>query len=731
MKEFFNLVYGGSEGFVSLITRSEGSEAPDSERWFEFPRDLDFMAKYASLRSQEDLYCSVALFSDSIRTKEDKNAICRVVYADADTCAPENFRLPPSITVQTSTGHWHCWWVLDEEVSASAASEASHRISKAHAAQGCDNGWIQSKILRVPGTSNNKREVPEPVTAAYSGEVYTLDTINAVYADIELAPVVQLNNKIPKPVSRDRLAELEIQLDDAGLSGLYLDRPEEGQSWSERLFRLELELFRLGMTPQEVYSVARESSCNKYNPDFLDGHTQTGVPLARRQDPDGTLWNDVQKAQAEFISTEDIEVEYNLNEKTPRAEFLSIDERKFNNENSTFVDTYVAWVKERTDSAETYQRSLAWMLLSSLFGGRGYLPLPWGKTELNLWMLILGDTTRTRKTTAKSFYLRAIHAYEEQTGMSIDIGSDTTKEALTKELGKRDGLVSVLHRDEVVGMFREFFTKSYMTGVIETFTELYDGRVPVVLRATKDSGNKVRASTSFNFVGVGIRKQTAEVLTKSHFESGFLARMLWSVADPPKRKQGSENVRFVDEEEEKVFKYDAVLDGMIADLIRRLRRWNPEQPSAIRMDEAAIKRYDRWAEETMQFIEKYGDDDILLPSFNRMKDSVLKASALLAMYDQTATITLKHLLPALGQSELWFNDMVRMASEVSSSEFERRCDDVEIFINSGENSQRIESSVRKKFARLKPQEMDEVLKALTQQGRIRKSPKDRNRIEAL
>lgn len=715
---------------MDIVTRDE-SGALTSERWFSYPNDKDFMARYVELRGDEDVYCSVALFSDKVRTKDDALAVTNAAYADADTCAPENFRVPPSIIVSTSTNHWHCWWLLDTEVSAEAASEASHRISKAHEAQGCDRGWIQSKLLRVPGTSNTKRDVSEQVTAFYNEQVYTLDTLHDVYSDVDLATQALLNKKIPAPVSKNRLIELENELEQAGLSNLYIERPREGQSWSERLFRLELELFRLGMTAQEVFSVARESSCNKYSPEFAGEKTQTGVIIPKRNDPDGTLWKDVQKAQAEYLSTAGMDIDVTPIEVAPKLAFLSIDERRFVSENPTFIDEYTKWVQDRTDSAETYQRSFAWLLLSTLFGSRGYLPFPWGKIGLNLWMLILGDTTQTRKTTAKSFYLRAVHAYESQTGLILDIGSDTTSEALIKELGQRDDMVSVLHRDEVNGFFRELFTKNYMSGTLETFTELYDGTVPVVLRATKDAGNKVRARTVFNFVGVGIRQHTANVLTKDHFESGFLARMLWSVADPPKRQEGSEDIRFSSEEDEIAFKFDPALDNLVSDLTSRLRMWPTKIPTAMRMDKAATTRYNRWAEETMQFVERYGDDGILIPSFQRLKTSIAKAAALLTMYDQADTITLKHLLPALDQAELWFNDMVRMASEVSSSDFERRCDDIETFINSGEDRMRSEAAARKKFAKFRPQEFDEISKALMQQGRIRRSPNDRTKLEAL
>jgi hypothetical protein len=217
-------------------------------------------------------------------------------------------------------------------------------------------------------------------------------------------------------------------------------------------------------------------------------------------------------------------------------------------------------------------------------------------------------------------------------------------------------------------------------------------------------------------LGVGIRKRTAEVLTRNHFESGFLARMLWCVADPPPRVPGSEDIEFEDDEVTDTF--DPVLDDLITDLMVRVRAWG-DRKNPIKMDQASRKRYNTWAEHAMQIAERHGDGEILVPSFQRLKVSVAKAAALIAMYDQSSTITMKHLLPALLQAEAWFNDMVRMASEVSSSDFERRLNEVESYITSGEGQSRLESAVRRKFSRLRPREMEEILLALKAAGRIK------------
>jgi hypothetical protein len=623
--------------------------------------------------------------------------------------------------VQSSEGRWQCWWFLDEEISAARAANVSHKIAIAHNSQGCDiSGWAPGKLLRVPGTSSTKYGAAQPVTVEYSDIVYTIDTVEHAYRDITITHRAVQNDKRPSPVTKSARIKLEQRLDTAGLSDLYLRKPQAGQSWSERLYRLELELFRLDMTPQEVFSIARESASNKYAPENVGETTQHGDRIPSRTDPDGVLWKEVQKAHAEYEDTRwvPVEDEQSTNERPP-AEFLSFEERRFCVDHPTFIDEYVAWVAGRSpQSATTYQLSLAWLLLSCVFGSRGYLPLYWGDRELNLWVLIVGDTTLTKKTTAKNLFLYALHVFEAQMGLKIDIGNNITAEGIIKELGTRDGLVSLFSKDEIQGFFSDVIAKQYMTGTIETLTELYDGSVPVTLRATKDTGNQQRARTVFEFLGVGIRGDVARVLTRDFFKSGFLARMLWSVADTPVREKGSEDVKFRDPDEQH-FQYDSVLDDFVGDLVTRVRMWPTDKPSPITMDEESLARYNEWAEEAMQVSERYGDDGVIVPSYERMKNSIAVCAALLAMYDQSSIIRLPHVLSALQQAEFWYNDMLKMINEISASGFQRSQDEVENYITTGVDRIRLESSVRRKFARFKPREIEEILSSLKSQGRIR------------
>lgn len=818
MSKFVSAVYGDAEGYADIVTLGFNG-APNAEKWFKYPDEADHLDQYVGLRSSEDVYLSTSLFSAKKRTGADNGAVAHAVGIDADTCPPSAFRVPPSISNQTSEGRWHCWWLLDETVPAIEATLTAKRISAAHVEQGADKPGTHtvSKILRIPSTANTKDYAIQnglawEVEATYSDVVYTLDALNAAYADIEVedprtitASQIEFDASLFDEDELERLRKYAVTAWEADLVAL-----ESGMvpgSWHTTGYRIACNMFRNANSPWSPYEVADVSkaviaaadvdsptSARELDRILADASAAvTGAMLTlpdwalerlpnlppepvdfkplearikaanlthlytkalgvnetsthrthtfarelahlgftiveaytlclratantyKNARPAQAIWADVQWA---FNSVE------NEQEENDNIEFLSPEERAYLAGEPCIIDRYCAWVASRTDSSPVYSNTLAWTFLSTVLADKGFIPLQWNpRTPLNLWALIIGSTTRTRKTTALSFMLRAIRHYEFLSGASVDVGSNTTPEGIIKELGKRDGKTSLIHTDEVSGFFREVYTKHYATGTLETFTELYDGWVPVVLRATEGAGNKVRASTNFLFVGVGIRKEVAEVLTRKNFESGFLARMLWAVGDDPDGIDTSPAAQYLDSDD---VTRDYDMEHMVEDVMDACAYWTERVP--VMFDATALKRLDGWLG-VVRGLSK--NDEVLSPSVERLNFSVQKAASLLALYEKTDTVTLRHLLFALRQAELWYRDMVRMSKEVSASEFERKLFEVETYVRSGKDAIRSDMQLRKQFAKYRPAEISEMTHALQSQGRIRTVPEDRSKWQAL
>ena len=711
--EFIPAVLGDGAGYATIVTK-DSKGVPTVQKFFSYPDEAEDMIAYAERFSEEDVYFSPILYYEERRIRENAKGVS-VVYADADTCNPKNFRLQPSISVETSKDRWHTYWVLDVEADPQRVANIAKKIAYAHRDQGCDvSGWNPTKLLRVAGTSNLKYTESFRVTATHTGEVYTIDEIEKAYEDVQVESVPELAN-LPMPEQTPELIKVLSKIaSNRELLSLYMEEPSPNADMSKMLWRLELELFRQGLSAEEVFTVAKNAKCNKYH------HPSR----PKRLDADGDLWREVQRAQQSFSQTQTIEpLEDNSADFEKKIDFLTASERGLVASTPTFVDKYCAWTKKKTDGAIEYQVAGAFTILSAAFSDIGAAAPKYGKMGLNLWFMLLGETTRSRKSTSRSLMLKMLTAYERLVGYQIDIGSNATGEALVKHLAGRDKMTSLFHRDEVQGMFKEFVTKTYMAAAADQYTELYDGKVPVMLRSTgANTGIKAlqtdRAETNFIMYLMGITSKVAEILTVDYFRSGFLARFIYVVADAPERTRESEDLQQATEYAN--FVQDDEMEKLVREIYESAVWWQKKGgpfPRPIFMSQEALDRFNQFKWEMGDYTSGHPNEESIEPSRQRLALSVWKIAVLLAMYDRSESVELVHVLIAIHYSEGWFTNLVRMAGAISASEWQREVDSLENLIATRGGRIRYEEAF-KKFGDKKKREFDDMIESLHSQARI-------------
>jgi hypothetical protein len=713
IEQFLESVLGSSAGYATLVTKDSQS-TPTVQKFFSYPDELEQMSAYAEKYSEEDVYFSPILFYEQRRIRENAKAVS-VVYADADTCHPSNFRLEPSISVETSKDRWHCYWILDNEQDPQRVATIAKKIAYAHRDQGCDvSGWNPTKLLRVAGTSNLKYSERFRVSANNTGVVYSIDEIEKTYADVSVEAVPELAN-LPLPEQTPELIKVLSKISsNREILSLYMEDPGMNSDMSRMLWKLELELFRQGLSAEEVFVVAKNAKCNKYH------HPSR----PKRADADGDLWREVQRAQQSLgdinQAIEPLDVEPSPEKK---IDFLSDEERTKVNSTHTFIDRYCAWAKKKTDGAIEYQVASAFTLLSAVFSSAGVAAPKYGKMGLNLWFMLLGETTRSRKSTSRALMLKMLSSFENQIGYQIDIGSNATGEALVKHLAGRDKMTSMFHRDEVQGMFKEFVTKTYMSAAADQYTELYDGKVPVMLRSTgANTGIKAlqtdRAETNFIMYLMGITSKVAEILTTDYFRSGFLARFIYVVADAPERTRESEDLSQASSADS--FRRDVEMEEIVRSLLETYQWWlnqSPEPPVPVLLSDEALARFNQFKWDMGEYTSGHQHEESIEPSRQRLALSVWKISILLAMQERSLRVELKHVLVAIHYAESWFANLVRMASAISASDWQRDVDSLEALIVAKGGRVRYEEAF-KKFGDRKKREFDDMIESLHSQARI-------------
>jgi len=280
--DFLKLVWNGQEGFVFLPRKakrwSEGSA-------FEWPQDADKIEAHIERHSSKaDLYYTPNTFSQPDRRREYvKNP--HWLYADLDTVSPSKLAVRPQLAVQSSPGRFQSLWRLARAIDPGKHETYNQRLTYATGAD--RGGWDLTQVLRIPGTINHKYPGRVKVRLAWSEPDKTSLTkvkkfLDGVEANLEsLGPIVPPDLRLPAESSKDLRKRFSGAFD--ARTKELLDQTEEppvGER-SDRLWELECRLLEIGLEPEEVFVVVKNSVWNKY---------------IQRPDGDLALWREVQKA---------------------------------------------------------------------------------------------------------------------------------------------------------------------------------------------------------------------------------------------------------------------------------------------------------------------------------------------------------------------------------------------------------------------------------------------------
>lgn len=710
-KQFFEAVYGAGEGYAVLsLANSSGDYTSDT--WFTYPSELEEMVNFVDKNKDKDVTFSPVLFSERRRIKVAAKSVS-TAYADSDECPPEAYRVKPSITVQTAEGRTHNYWLLDGDYNPHTVALVNRRMHHAHRFEGTDGSFGHAaKLLRVPGTKNTKRGTDVAVVSNNT-RIYSLVDIETAYPVDTQSPdkVYGVQRELPDklPARVDLLNRLS---DDPFTRRLLFDEPPEGRR-SEMRYKLESELFRTGFEPEEVLVLVWDAPCCKYR--------QDGRPMQH-------LWEEILNAEVDPANQPSTELEqYAIEDGAPlvklkssvvKHDFLTDEER--DSLYLTFVDEYEMWAKGRTTSHPKYHRMAALMIMSVVYSEYGRIPFDFEDTRLNLWMMLLGNTTVDKKTTAKNYMISFLESLsgDRFPDYDYDVGSDATQQGLNKYLGNKANQSSLLHIDEIQDVLREVFAQGFMSGIIGYWTELYSGRSRGQLRSTGDQQHIKSVPTNFQVFFMGITSHTADVLTLRNFESGFLTRFVYTIVEP--RPYDPEADQFKMNSNKNYG--DPVRDNLVDHIIVSRNYWSfkasRENPAPIAFDEEALARFNKFVVDTKKAGLLQPNSEILAAPIERLGVSVAKTAALFAMDDRKNVISIEHVLEAISFAEDWFFDLVKFSTMVGESLWENELNKLVHFLNS-KGGKASYGAAYNQFSDKQPQDFRMMVDALDQRGIIR------------
>jgi len=408
--------------------------------------------------------------------------------------------------------------------------------------------------------------------------------------------------------------------------------------------------------------------------------------------------------------------------KTPSL--LTEDEyRDVGADGGTFVDQYVNWAVQCTDSPRQYHIAGALMVLSAILSPYIRFPMAHSALKCNLWFMILGQTTLTRKTTSMEMSVGLAKSVIKD----VVLSTDGNREGILSGLADRDGRTSLFHRDELRGLLAEVGDKKYMSGFLETMTRLYDGCSE---RRTLSRRVIEVEDPYFMVMCGGIKNQVIELMTSDFVDSGWLLRFLvvcgWTRPEdvreigPP--VVGTEDMR-----------------GLLVDYLfgladkymprRRLARalGNAGGPGNIidaKATDEAWNRIRKLDSDAKTLGLNSENPDTFCALYDRMIKNILKVGVLLAAdrayrEDHDLVVDTGDLIRAISYSDVWMESLheVIRGIDMKPSKEEARILKIATAVKNAGDAGVVHSKLMQRFG-LRSSEMKEIISTLRDRGLI-------------
>lgn len=657
IKAFFTFLFEGQEGFLCITTINRVNPDPKTkvnEKFFRFPDKLNDVVDYVyNHRRKLDVYFCPTLLVKPKRIKE--NIVeSRVVWSDLDECIPDNLLVEPTLVIESSVGRYQGFWVLNETYPALDIENVNKRIAYYHENDGADlSGWDLTQLLRIPLTFNHKY-IPANKVTVFSVEqenLYSPDDFS-VYPGVE-QKVIPLPSDLPKKTPTEVLGEYKMSLNPR-VHYLFNTVPEG--DWSQPLWELEKSLLESGLPLKEAFIVCRAAACNKYR---RDGRPETH------------LWKELVKALEEVKESKK-DVSFPTLTHRGVQDLLTETERYTCKKESSFIEEYVEWGKTVSDAAWQYHQAGAFIILSSILSGCVSLPTSFGTINPNLWFMILADTTLTRKSTAMDMAVDMLTLVNRE---SI-LATDSSIEGLLTALSTRPGTPSLFLRDEFTGFIEQMARREYYSGMLETFTKLYDGKF--MRRVLRKETIEVADPIFILFAG-GIKSKMTELLSYEHVSSGFLPRFVIITAEadvskirplgPPTETTSTGKQALIKRLLQIQTHYIRDEGEADANSLRMPKKWNAE------LTPDAWGRYNKIESTMMQDGIESGLPELMTPTMDRLAKSGLKAAILIAASDKLkdkVVVEEEHLVRAFYYVEQWREHVLYLVNNLGSTGAERQ-----------------------------------------------------------
>jgi len=411
----------------------------------------------------------------------------------------------------------------------------------------------------------------------------------------------------------------------------------------------------------------------------------------------------------------DVEV---IGEEHTTSEFLTDKELEIVLENDTFIDSYVAASASKGFVNLDVAVPAAWTCLSMAFGTRAYVPIGATPLEMNLWFTIAAQSG-TGKTSEGEFLQEVFRVLLHEDDSSFSMSANSSPEGMEMDLLTRDGKPTLIYEDEASSFFMNLRSKDWMATLPDRFARWYNGWVKGSTKLNMKELRGKNARTSLASFMMATPDRFLPLIDASMFASGFLARTNWVIGAPPIDPDAKNRITYSTTTEKRISPAAFELANDLASVAGQF-----DSVVSVTGDDKATRRVEKAIRAFYKKGEKHPRYDSIEPSVTRLKETILKCAALLALYRGETVFDIVDVLTAIYHAETWFKTLLTVANEIAESPYSRDLEEIETFIRNGDGTV-LRSTLLHNFrgkVMKSARELDDRLGFLLESGRI-------NRVE--
>ena len=756
LQQFFERILPDDEGWVPIMSLGPGGGLSRCQ-WYHWPTEAERMCEVVEKMSDKDVYWSPMLFNkpstlSSARHATKSNVKCVAsVYADLDGLHPDDLFLEPTVLVKSSPEHYHAYWRLSDYRSQGNLDieQLNRGVYQTHADTGVDRGWPLAKKLRVPGTMNTKPKygLPTPVSVEFNDrKSYSVQEFTAAYSPAS-TPKVDLIMEMPE-IDQGGALKVLYDLKDSRIMALYADDPLPSDDWSALMYSLECSLFEAGVELADVFTVVQDAGCNKFK---RDGRPDSDLWIQLQRDK--ARWEDDQETQADLADAIAIEAVNGESIRIPRLQdernglFWSdvhlINSKYDDVPQNTVVDSLAQYMNDMSSrTSKQFNYAAAMSIISAVLGSDIRVRTSFGVLSCNLYTLLLGRTTRDKKSTTASYVKHFLRRVGAEFKLHLIGPEDHTPEALAQFCGDKPGESLLVILDEVQDLFaRAMRSGSYMDGEIGFLTKAYDGYIPSIARKQKEQKYRKETPFSLSILCMGILDQAAGNLKVEKIASGFIPRCLPVLPEPtdfdPARTMNDFTI-LSSADNETLQRQDNAFNLNLQLLIRAKHYWRQErealEPFTVEGEDArALIAFDAKALDRIcdagNMCAVLADQhplysEYLVPCVERLGLSMLRMAALIAAAEQQTVVRLRHAVKAIQLAEIHLKAFEVFVACAADSDISKDVAQIEAFLAAQSNKTATKDAVLGHLLRKidSTRRADEIIDAGARMGRIRVYP---------